>query len=305
MPGILLVLFAVLAACQGRVELGGVAAAHDDQSDGGDEDITQDTGNGLCPGPVVTTPLTTVELAAGSSTEEEVEAWLWALTGMPSGSSASPPAPENSAVAYFTPDLAGLYTITLTAFFAWGRTDTCTVTVTAVSGRGLRVEMFWNPPEDPLDTSDVDLHLLHPDAPAWFHFTDDCFYQNCDSRRAVLDWDMPGPADDPSLDLDDVDGFGPENINVAQPLEWHPYTVGVHYYYQDTMDEAVAFVKIYCGLDSVTPVFSAGPVTLRAVGPDNGDNDFWKVAVVTWTGVACSVEPLDEIVPSHEAKAGR
>jgi hypothetical protein len=26
---------------------------------------------------------------------------------------------------------------------------------------------------------------------------------------------------------------------------------------------------------------------------------------VTWTGVACSVEPLDEIVPSHEAKAGR
>lgn len=299
------VLIAVLAGCQGRVELGGVAASYDDRADIGDDEMPQDGGSGVCPGPVVTTPLTTVEIAAGRAGEEEPVAWLWTLTDMPAGSSAASPEPPGGAAVSFTPDLAGVYTITLSILFASGRSETCVVTVTAVSGRGLRVEMFWNPPEDLRDTSDVDLHLLHPDAPAWFHYTDDCFYQNCDSRRAVLDWDRPGPEDDPQLDLDDVEGFGPENINIAEPLPWHPYTVGVHYYYQDTMDEAEAFVKVYCGRDSLTPIFSAGPVTLWAEGPDSGENDFWKVAVVTWTGYACTIEPLGDIVPSYDAKAAR
>jgi len=305
MQRIVPVLIAVLAGCQGRVELGGTAAAYDDRADIGDDGMPQDMEDPLCPGPVITTPLTTVEIAAGRGGEEEPVAWLWTLTDMPAGSSAAPPEPPDGAAVTFTPDLAGLYTITLSILFASGRSETCVVTVTAVSGRGLRGEMFWNPPEDPADTSDVDLHLLHPDAPAWFHYTGDCFYQNCDSRRAVLDWDGPGPGDDPRLDLDDVDGFGPENINITEPLPWHPYAVGVHYYYQETMDEAAAFVKVYCGEDSLTPLFSAGPVTLRAAGRDNGYNDFWKVAVVTWTGNSCTIEPVDHVVPSHEAKASR
>ena len=63
-------------------------------------------------------------------------------------------------------------------------------------GEGLRVELFWNPPESPSDGSDVDLHLLHPTAPSWFHMTGDCYYSNCNSSEGmVLDWDAP-PLDD-------------------------------------------------------------------------------------------------------------
>jgi hypothetical protein len=172
--------------------------------------------------------------------------------------------------------------------------------VIAIPSEGLRVEMFWNPPDRSCDThpgtgcdpTDVDLHLLHPTGTRWFSETD-CYYGNCNASYAVLEWDRPGPADNPRLDQDDTEGYGPENINIDEPVIGHEYWVGVHYFADDGRwpGPSQVTVKIYCSTIDAAPVAEFGPVAIRM--NDGGENrDFWRVAAVTWNGTRCTVRNL-------------
>jgi len=259
----------------------------------------------ICPDDIETTPLTEVELVGGAEDDGEIIRYDWLLVGQPTGSSASQPSPSNAQTSYFMPDIAGEYTIRLTVTDDMAHTGSCEFLVIAISGEGLRIEIYWNPPQDSLDKTDVDVHLLHPDSPHWFHEDLDCYYANCDVHYYVLEWDAPGPDDNPRLDLDDVDGYGPENINIAIPPTSNTYTVGIHYYDADTWGDAQVYVKIYCGVISVDPIYEAGPKTLRDhhIGPTG--NDFWKVADVAWNGYTCSVTPIDVIVIAEDAMNSR
>jgi hypothetical protein len=74
------------------------------------------------------------------------------------------------------------------------------------------------------DDTDVDLHLLRPSG-ALFDAPSDCCW--CNSNP---DWGVIGdPADDPFLDVDDIDGFGPENLNLRTAVSGN-YPLVVHYY---------------------------------------------------------------------------
>src|SRR5690606_29907608 len=118
----------------------------------------------------------------------------------------------------YTPDIAGDYTLRLRVQDDSGHLAECTTIVRAVATEGLRVEIFWD-----TNGTDMDTHLLHPNARTW-NSNLDCYYGNC---IGGLSWSDPGRADDPSLDIDDVDGFGPENINIMTPAAG-TYRVGVH-----------------------------------------------------------------------------
>ena len=64
---------------------------------------------------------------------------------------------------------------------------------------------------------------------SWFQQPYDCYYQN-----PTPDWGQQGnPDDDLLLDLDDIDGGGPENIGLSNPENTQNlgnlYIVGVHY----------------------------------------------------------------------------
>lgn len=91
----------------------------------------------------------------------------------------------------------------------------------ASTGAGLHFQLTWNGA-----SSDLDLHLMQIDAEP-FSDTQDCYYANCKSQFNPLDWPPTGPANNPVMDIDDTNGYGPENINMSN-AESGRYSAAVH-----------------------------------------------------------------------------
>lgn len=164
----------------------------------------------------------------------------WQILSAPEGSSAKVQF-DAEGLPTFTADVVGTYEISLGVINAdCLESRGCTVTIDAVPDEDLWVEMFWQHPND-----DMDLHLLQDGAEPFG--TGDCYYDNCiPGESGYLDWGTPMQAeDDPSLDLDDIPGTGPENINIYRP-SGDVYHVMVHDHTSMTRQEANAVtVKIY------------------------------------------------------------
>jgi len=142
---------------------------------------------------------------------------------------------------------------------------------------GLHVELEWDQ-----DACDVDLHLLAPGGD--FGSCDsDCFFSN-----PSPDWGTQGDViDDPFLDYDDVDGYGPENINISEPQPG-VYKVLLHYY-SDTYDYGPGGGAT----DAVVRIYSYGQL-LAEFGPQELDqtNRNWDVCTVEWPSLA--ITPLGD-----------
>lgn len=153
----------------------------------------------------------------------EIVDYTWRLVDVPDGSSVTMPGGAGPNRAGFLPDLVGDYTAVLQVTNEYGDvSEPCTAVLNAIPAENLRVEMFWEIPDD-----DMDLHLIRGGANAMSG--GDCYYLNCTpgTRR---NWGDPSSTDDdPHLDLDDIPGTGPENINIVEPSE-DTYIVAVHDY---------------------------------------------------------------------------
>lgn len=168
----------------------------------------------------------TARWIGSESTDPNGEAiidYTWTLVDRPSGSAAMMPGGTSADRNGFETDLAGDYVGQLVVTNESGvESPPCEVTLTAEPVEALWVEMFWENSGD-----DMDLHLL---APGGTLKTDtDCYYMNCTpSFGGGLDWGVAGETyDNPTLDLDDINLTGPENINIESP-EDATYTVIVH-----------------------------------------------------------------------------
>ncbi|MEC8024321.1 MAG: hypothetical protein VX223_10335, partial [Myxococcota bacterium] len=131
---------------------------------------------------------------------------------------------------------------------------------------GLSIRLSWD-----ADNTDVDSHLVAPGG-TLFDCSTDCFFAN-----PSPDWGTAGDwVDDPFLDLDDVDGFGPENINISEP-QAGIYTNTVHYW-DDTWDGSSAQAS-----SATVAVFSYGSM-IAEFGPVKLDatNRTWDVFTLEW-----------------------
>ena len=134
-----------------------------------------------------------------------------------------------------------------------------------IEEQGLHIRMSWD-----TDLNDVDMHLLAPGG-QFFDCPLDVYFSN-----KSPDWGQPGDLrDDPFLDLDDVDGFGPENLNIEAPVPG-VYTLIAHYYDRhgqlqtpQTTFEISSFGQ---------RIGQYGPTGLPSVGQT------WDVVEIEWIG---------------------
>jgi len=243
--------------------VGGVGPSPEICGNGLDEDCNG-TADGGCPGgddPVVTCggsistePLNTVTISAsGFDPDGGPVTYSWSVTSAPVGSTSTPAAPTAATTTFFV-DLAGDYVLTVVVTDDEGATASCAIMISAIPLEDLHVELIWDE-----SWGDADLHMLRPGAnPAtdWYRIGAptaelDCFFGNKNAK-----WPPTGPAGDASLDIDDTDGYGPENINVANSPSAGTYPIAVAYYCSRSVGPGMidpgdgpsnATVRVYCG----------------------------------------------------------
>ena len=190
--------------------------------------------------------------------------YSWTLLSQPGGSTAFMPS-GGADRPNFRPDLAGEYIAELVVTNEFGiESQPCTATLNAVPGQDLWIQMYWAYSGD-----DMDLHLLRPSGS--LNTTGDCYYANC--QNGGLDWGVIGdPSDNPSLDLDDIPGTGPENINISGP-ETGSFQVYVHDYPGSQ----------FLGGNEVTVViYVGGSMVWSATKTISGEDTFTPFAEINW-----------------------
>jgi len=143
----------------------------------------------------------------------------------------------------------------------------------------IRVEVVWETPgaeapQDPEDPDaapiggDLDLHFLHGHANGrYFARPEDCNWSN-----RTPDWGVSGEANDPSVLRDDMDGDGPEIIQLKQPEDNVTYRVGVHYWDDEGLGDSLATIRIYIN-GELRDTWSGVSLTMA---------DLWDAFTIAW-----------------------
>ncbi len=147
-------------------------------------------------------------------------------------------------------------------------------TVTAMT-----IQQTWD-----ADDTDVDLHLVRPDA-AYYSIPGDCHWRN----RSPEWGDAADPTDNPYLDVDDTNGFGPEIITLEH-TEQGRYLVYSHYYSDHRNGPTNVAIEIHVGGEYVA--------TVRRLLTSG---DVWLVGAIDWDGRSGTFDPLDTIEPRTAA----
>ncbi len=238
-------------------------------------------------------PLDHMELSAANSRDPEGEelSFTWALISRPMDSAAVLSANDGVLTDLWL-DIVGTYTVELTAFAADGRVSTPAIMILhATADQDVHIQLVWDTPNDPFQQdssgSDVDVHLLHQGG-VWNEGPWDCFWQNMEPDWGVQRAGTNGWNDDPSLDIDDVDGWGPENINYDNPTSGKTFEVGVHYFSDHGYGASFATVRLYVG----------GALVLEERRQRLRDQEFWRVAKISWpTGQITPINAVTSTVP--------
>ncbi|QDG50648.1 hypothetical protein FIV42_07855 [Persicimonas caeni] len=235
-------------------------------------------------------PLETVSLDATSSSGD-ITRYEWTLVSRPSGSTTRLVPSNTVEQPTLFLDLAGWYELELRVIYDDGDV-VCDardeIRIRAIPNEDVHIELTWDTPADADQTdgsgTDFDLHYLHPNG-QWNNYPWDIFWEN---PRG--DWGVQGDSwDDPSLDLDDTNGAGPENITHSG-LENLTYNIGAYYYASGTLGASYATLRVY--IDGLLAFEFADKYL-------DHDELFWHVAQLTWpSGQIMAVDQVYDGFPT-------
>lgn len=199
--------------------------------------------------------------------------YKWDLVELADGSQGFLDGDTSSSTALWA-DVAGDYEVQLTVTNTLGIVSApARCEIAAIPQDAIHVELTWNTPN-----ADMDLHLALNDA-LFFETPGDCSYCNPNP-----DWGGSGTEDDPSLDLDDESGYGPENINIPEPTAG-TYFARVHYFNGHGDDEVTATAKVYVN----------GVLAVEESMVMNFD-EVWDVAFINWPAATAVPEETDPYI---------
>lgn len=236
--------------------------------------------------------LTGVDSVAGEG-GASITAWSWTIVEQPAESTVVLATPDAVATGFVFDsaagevaglDVAGTFRVRLTVTDSLGgaSANDAVVTLNAVPTGGVHVQLTWSTP-----SNDLDLHLGNGFNVNWCS-QQDCYYGNCMDSGPNWDGVAGFTAGDPVLDIDDLQGFGPENIVLEEPVDGS-YIVGVHSFSGQGQGPgftpADATVKIYVG----------GALVQTFVKTFDAAGLFWRVGRVE-VGDDVTITPVDTVV---------
>jgi hypothetical protein len=251
------------------------------------------------------------QAAAGGGS---VTGYTWEIINQPPGSTARLANPAGAETGFLFADgrpgldIAGTYEVKLTVTDDLGTTSTneCTVQWDAIPTDTIHVGLVWD-----TDYGDMDLHMIKKDdsdrycgttailGPVAESCSDTgtdnvCYFGNCKptSFGNPPDWDgTPGRTDgDPVLDIDDLSGYGPENINIDQAVAGS-YLIGVDHYSGAGGTGCTLRLYLYGQLQAEWYMVL-------------DDSDWWEVAIVHWPGATGGAFCIEDLTTAAEECPG-
>ena len=237
-------------------------------------------------------PLSRVYFDGSGSSDpngEDLVAYEWEVVEYPDGAGPenglyAPTGADSPQYSIFVP-LAGEYVVRLRVTNQSGVTSGISaesdVSFTALPDSRLHLQLVWDHPQN-----DQDLHLVRVNdegAALIYHSDYDCYWSNCkpscgqggNDDCTPVQWfgtEDPFTGPNPSLDIDDQNGLGPENINVDEPAPGK-YRVYVYYYGLTDPTSYPTDVTVRLYIDGI----------LRQQSRANLErNDLWAVMEIDW-----------------------
>jgi hypothetical protein len=209
-------------------------------------------------------------------------------------------------------DLAGRYRIAASVIDDLGTqsVNECELEFEAIPTDTILTQLTW-------DTSfgDMDLHFVKKQDDGRFCASSSldlgaglvegcgtdysCYYGNCKaSSSSRPDWDddnVNGSEGDPSLDIDDLCGFGPENINIDVAAAGE-YLVGVDFF-------GFTGCSGSGSIGNTLRIYLYGQLQAEFF-KDMDNGDWWEVAVVYWPGSTGGVACIEDLSTTEEECPG-
>lgn len=209
----------------------------------------------------------------------------WSVIERPTGSRGDITRPGDAYTNVFA-DIAGEWQAQLVVTNEIGLvSEPATCSFRAVPEDNIHVEMSWDQ-----GNSDLDLHLIQAGFDA-FDIRGDCHYCNPNPE-----WGESGSFDDPVLALDDVTGYGPENIQLDSPYPGD-YEVFVHAFADSRSDRTVPIIAtVRVWIDGV--IAHEESKAIRR-------GQMWEVGFVRYTPEEVGFGPYGSDPASYSIPSGR
>jgi hypothetical protein len=199
-----------------------------------------------------------------SSADTEIVQYEWRVLQRPVGTQQSI-VPPDRARGELTVDLAGRWVVGLDVYDTNGirSCDTAELTIEVRPTDDLHIQLVWD-----VAAADYDLHVLREGGEPFEH-SGDCYFSN-----RLPQWDED-PARNPRLDVDDDDGYGPENLNIEHPAPGSRWVVLVHYWNARSAPGGGAS-------NAILRVFAYGNQVIELVQPFADEQLLWQALEIQW-----------------------